>query len=105
MPADQVSQLFLGIARLIDRFPEPLKYQAGTVAEKIIQDIGLVLEIDIDGTVSNPCLPCDLGNGGLIETLLGKNLDRGIHDPLVFAVILMDIFLTPDNLPLAARLP
>lgn len=45
MPANQVSKLILGLIRLFDRLPEPLEYEAGLMAEKIIQNIRFVFEI------------------------------------------------------------
>jgi hypothetical protein len=58
-------------------FSESIKYLLGFIAEKLDQDIILVFEIEIDGAVGNARCLCNLGNGGLKKTLLGKYFDSG----------------------------
>jgi len=97
VPSDQVSELALSMIRILHRFPEALKHQAGFVAEKIIQNIRFIFEINIYGAIGDPGLPGDLRYGGFIKTLLGKHLDSGIQYQLILAVGLIRFFLTRNG--------
>ncbi|MDD2604541.1 MAG: hypothetical protein RBR20_07365 [Desulfobacterales bacterium] len=60
------------------------------------QDIVLVLEVQVDGTVGDAGLTRNLGNGRLVEPLFGKNPDRGFQDPMKFFMVAR---FTDDNAP------
>ena len=54
MPMDKVAKPVTGIVRLVDRFPEPIKYLFGLIAEKLNQNIIFIFKIEINGPVSDP---------------------------------------------------
>jgi len=78
MTVYQILKFINRIIRLIYMFSESFKYLFGFIAEKLNQNIILVFEIEIDGAVGNSRCLCNLGNGGLKKTLLGKYFDSGL---------------------------
>jgi hypothetical protein len=64
---------------------EAVENLLGFESEKLYEDVVLVFEIQINGTVGHPRLPGDLGDGGLIETLPGEHF----HGRFQYAVVLV----------------
>jgi hypothetical protein len=50
------------------------------------QNIILIFEIQIDGAIGNSGFFGDLGNGRLMKTLSGKNLNSRFKDLIIFVV-------------------
>ena len=86
MVADEVLKLIGGMFRFLNYLPESVENLLGFVAEKLQQDVVLVFEVQIDGTVGHPGLPGNRRDGGFIEPLLRENLDRRLKDTVVFVV-------------------
>jgi len=56
------------------------------------QNVIFIFEIKIDGAVGDPGFFGDLGNGRLMKSVSGKNLDRRFKDLVIFI-----IFFDPVN--------
>jgi hypothetical protein len=84
---------------LIHGIPKPFENLAGLVLIKLNQNIILVLEIKIDGSVRHTGLFGNLGNRRLEKSLFGEYGDGRVEDTLVFVPIFL--FRTdgapPDN--------
>lgn len=89
MDPNQTPQLFLGCFGLTDRIPESFKDLACLVLVELNQNIVLVLEIEIDGSVRHTSLFGNLGDCRLKKPLLGKHFDGGFEDALVFLRIFL----------------
>jgi hypothetical protein len=85
----QPPQLLLGILRLHDRIPEPFEYVPRLVFVELDQDVVLVFEIEIDGSIRHAGFLGDLGDRRLVEPLVGKYPDRGLKDLVVLGPILL----------------
>jgi hypothetical protein len=81
-------------------FPEQIEYLFGLVRKKLNQDVILVFKVEINRSIGHTRFSGNLGYGGLIESLLSKNLDCRFED----AVIFVDIFVsnTDDSLLIVA---
>ena len=97
MQADKNEKFIDSIVRFVDFFPEQGKYLFGFVAEKLYQDIILIFEIKIDGTISDIGFPGDLRNGWMEKTLFSKYLDCRFKDPVIFIVYFL---FSTNNRPL-----
>jgi hypothetical protein len=96
MHADQVTQFLDRLIGPVNLFAKPLKDLFGFVAEKLNQDVILVLEVKVYGTIGNPGLFGNLGNGGLVKTLPGKHPDGGLKNTMVFIIF---VFAGDDRPP------
>jgi hypothetical protein len=83
---NQVAHLFDGAVGFFDLFLEALKHLPGLVAENLHQDVALVLEIKVNGSIGNAGFPGDLGNGGLVESIVGKDLYGGFQNAVILVV-------------------
>jgi hypothetical protein len=84
MNANKTPQFFLCGCRLVDGIPEPLENLACLELVKLNQDIILVFEIKVDGSVRHAGFFGNLGNRRLKKTLFGEYLDGSTQDALVF---------------------
>ena len=71
---------------------ETIKYLLGFIIKKLNQNIVFILKIKIDGAVGDPGYFGNLGNGRLMKSVSGKNLDRRFKDLVIFI-----IFFDPVN--------
>ena len=71
---------------------ETIKYLLGFIIEKLDQNIVFILEIKIDGAVGDAGFFGNLGNGRLMKSLSGKNLDSRFKNLVIFM-----IFFDPVN--------
>lgn len=78
MTVDQIVQFIFGIVGLINGIAEAIKNLAGFVTEEMGEDVGFVLEIQIYRSIGNAGFPRDLGDGGMVEALFGKDFDRRV---------------------------
>jgi hypothetical protein len=72
--------------------PETTKYLLGFIIKKLNQNIVFILKIKIDGAVGDACFFGNLGNGRLVKSLSGKNLDSRFKNLVIFM-----IFFDPVN--------
>jgi hypothetical protein len=72
--------------------PETIKYLLGFIIEKLDQNIVFILEIQINGAVGDPGYFGNLGNGRLMKSMSGKNLDSRFKD-----LVILIIFSDPIN--------
>jgi hypothetical protein len=59
------------------------------------QNIVFILEIKIDGAVGDAGFFCNLGNGRLVKSLSGKNLDSRFKDLVIFMIFFNPIRSCP----------
>ena len=86
MPVHQIPQFIPAVLGPIDRLPKPFKYLLGPKIEKLNQDVIFIFKIQIDGTIGDPGFFGNLGNGRLVKSLSGENLDRCLEDLMVFII-------------------
>ena len=86
VPFNQQAELFPGVIRLGDLFPEAIEYLLGLVSEKIHHDVFFIFKIKIDGPIRHTGLPGDLADGCLVKALLGKHFYGGIQNLVILAV-------------------
>ena len=72
--------------------PETIKYLLGFIIEKLDQNIVFIFEIQIDGAVGDPGYFGNLGNGRLMKSMSGKNLNSRFKNLVIFI-----IFFYPVN--------
>jgi hypothetical protein len=66
--------------------PETIKYLLGFIIKKLDQNIVFILEIQINGAVGDPGFFGNLGNGRLVKSLSGKNLNRRLKNLMIFMI-------------------
>jgi hypothetical protein len=86
VPPNQVAHLIDGAVGFFDLLLEALKDLFGLVAEKLHQDVALVLEIKVNGSIGDAGFPGDLGNGGLMKPVAGENLYGGFQNAVILVV-------------------
>lgn len=84
--AHQVAQFVQAGLGPIDRLPETFKYLFGPKAEKLNQNVVFIFKIQVNGAVGDPGFFGNLGNGGLMKSLSGKNLNRRLKDLMIFMI-------------------
>jgi hypothetical protein len=72
--------------------PKTIKNLFGFIIEKLDQNIVFIFEIQIDGAVGDLCYFGNLGNGRLMKSMSGKNLNSGFKD-----LVILIIFFNPVN--------
>jgi hypothetical protein len=88
MHADQTAQFLFGGRGPTDRISEPFENLARFVLVELDQNVVLVLEIEIDGSVSHPGRFGDLSDRRLKKPLIGEHLDGGFKNALVLVTVL-----------------
>ena len=83
---DEIAKFFQTVVRFFDRRPEAIKHLFGSVAEKLHQNVIFIFEIKIDGSVGHSGLFGNLGNGRLVKSMSGKNLNRRLKNLMIFMI-------------------
>jgi hypothetical protein len=86
MTIDQILQLVLGRVTFFNRFAKPVKNLFGFIPKELNQDIVLVFEVQINGSIRDTRFFGNLGDGRLKESLLGKYLDGRLENPMILIV-------------------
>jgi len=84
--ANQVAQFVDGRLGAIDLLSEAIENLFGLVAEELDQDIVLVLEIEVDRSVSDTGFTCDLGDRRLVVALPCENRYGSFQNAVVLVV-------------------
>ena len=92
MPANEIAQFIRTGIRTVQFFSERTKHLFGFIIEKLDQNIVFIFEIQIDGAVGDLCYFGNLGNGRLMKSMSGKNLNSRFKD-----LVILIIFFNPVN--------
>jgi hypothetical protein len=84
--ANQIAQFVKSGIGAIDLLTEALEYLLGLIAEKLDQDVVLVFEIEVDGSVGDTGFTGDLGNGRLEVTLPCEYLYGRFQNAVVLVI-------------------
>jgi hypothetical protein len=95
MPPNKIAQLIQTAFHLVDFHPKPFKYLFGFVVKKIDQNVVFIFEIQVNRAIGHAGFLGDLGDGGLVKPLPGKNLHRRFQDQVVLVIFMLFIDFNP----------
>jgi hypothetical protein len=83
---DKIPKFIQAVLSPIDLLTEGFKNLFGPKTEKLNQDVVFIFEIQVDSAVGDPGFFCNLGNGRLVKSLSGKNLNRCLKNLMIFMI-------------------
>lgn len=86
MAMDEISKFIDRFVGFFHRFSEPAEHLFGFIIENLQQDIVLILEVEVDRSIGDPCFFGNLRYGCLMKAEIGKYLYGGFENTLVFVV-------------------